>query len=57
MMFGWSRKNPEGRHYHPSAYRPPAYNAAIGDTGGVGYYPRAEFVHIDVRGHFARWTG
>ena len=74
-----------------SAYRPPAYNAAIGGvsnsahidglaadisangvstdqlyraadeviggTGGVGYYPRAEFVHIDVRGHFARWTG
>ncbi len=74
-----------------SAYRPPAYNAAIGGVsnsahidglaadisadgvstsqlyraadeiigarGGVGYYPRAEFVHIDVRGHHARWTG
>lgn len=74
-----------------SAYRPPAYNQAvggvsnsthidglaadisvvgvsterlhqvadqvIGDGGGVGYYPAQQFVHIDVRGHRARWTG
>jgi len=74
-----------------SAYRPPAYNRAIGgvsnsthidglaadisvsgistqrlhqvadtligDDGGVGYYPAQQFVHIDVRGHRARWTG
>lgn len=29
----------------------------IGDAGGVGYYPQQEFVHIDVRGSRARWTG
>lgn len=74
-----------------SAYRPPAYNQAvggvsnsthidglaadisvvgvsterlhqvadqvIGDGGGVGYYPAQQFVHLDVRGHRARWTG
>lgn len=29
----------------------------IGEGGGVGYYPQQEFVHIDVRGSRARWTG
>ena len=29
----------------------------IGDSGGVGYYPTQQFVHIDVRGSRSRWTG
>jgi hypothetical protein len=29
----------------------------IRDSGGVGYYPRHGFVHVDVRGYRARWTG
>ena len=29
----------------------------IGDAGGVGYYPSQGFVHIDVRGYAARWSG
>lgn len=29
----------------------------IGHRGGVGYYPRQGFVHVDVRGHHARWNG
>lgn len=36
------------------------YRAAdriIGNAGGVGYYPALQFVHVDVRGEPARWTG
>jgi hypothetical protein len=29
----------------------------IGESGGVGYYPNSQFIHIDVRGHAARWEG
>ena len=29
----------------------------MGDSGGVGYYPTQQFVHIDVRGSRSRWTG
>jgi hypothetical protein len=29
----------------------------IGDHGGVGFYPDSGFVHVDVRGHRARWVG
>lgn len=29
--------------------------AVIGSGGGVGYY--ATFVHVDVRGYYARWSG
>lgn len=29
----------------------------IGDRGGVGFYPTLEFVHIDLRGYRARWSG
>ena len=29
----------------------------VGETGGVGYYPDQGFVHVDVRGFLARWTG
>lgn len=29
----------------------------IGQRGGVGYYPKAGFIHVDVRGQAARWTG
>lgn len=29
----------------------------IGDAGGVGYYPSQGFIHIDVRGYAARWSG
>ncbi len=29
----------------------------IGHRGGVGYYPRQGFVHVDVRGKHARWNG
>jgi|GEM_PF-756356 len=25
-------------------------------AGGIGYYPNANFVHYDVRGHYAPWT-
>lgn len=32
-------------------------DGVIGDRGGVGYYPTLEFVHIDLRGYRARWTG
>lgn len=28
----------------------------VGDKGGVGFYPDNKFVHIDSRGHKARWT-
>lgn len=29
----------------------------IGASGGVGFYPLQQFVHLDVRGHHSRWTG
>lgn len=29
----------------------------IGREGGVGYYPQQGFVHVDVRGSEARWSG
>lgn len=29
----------------------------IGQRGGVGYYPKSGFVHVDVRGYEARWSG
>ena len=29
----------------------------IGDRGGVGYYPKQNFVHIDLRGVRKRWSG
>jgi uncharacterized protein YcbK (DUF882 family) len=29
----------------------------IGKRGGVGYYPRSGFVHVDLRGYEARWCG
>ena len=29
----------------------------VGDLGGVGYYPSQGFVHVDIRGHRARWSG
>lgn len=29
----------------------------IGKRGGVGYYPDAGFVHVDVRGYYSRWSG
>lgn len=29
----------------------------VGDSGGVGYYPTQGFVHVDVRGYRARWSG
>ena len=25
--------------------------------GGVGYYPSDRFIHLDVRGHLAKWSG
>ena len=34
-----------------------AAEQVIGERGGVGYYPQQQFVHIDVRGHYSRWTG
>ena len=34
-----------------------ACEKVIGDSGGVGYYPTQQFVHIDVRGSRSRWTG
>ena len=27
----------------------------IGDRGGVGYYPKQGFIHVDLRGYRARW--
>ena len=29
----------------------------IGKRGGVGYYPKSGFVHVDLRGYEARWSG
>jgi hypothetical protein len=29
----------------------------IGKRGGVGYYPKSGFIHVDVRGYEARWSG
>lgn len=29
----------------------------IGARGGVGYYPKSGFIHVDLRGYEARWTG
>jgi hypothetical protein len=29
----------------------------IGTRGGVGYYPKTGFVHVDLRGYQARWSG
>ena len=29
----------------------------IGYRGGVGYYPKSGFIHVDIRGYQARWTG
>ena len=29
----------------------------IGTRGGVGYYPKSGFVHVDLRGYYARWSG
>lgn len=29
----------------------------VGSQGGVGYYPQAGIVHVDVRGYRARWQG
>ena len=29
----------------------------IGPRGGVGYYPKSGFVHVDLRGYEARWSG
>jgi hypothetical protein len=29
----------------------------IGYRGGVGYYPRSGFIHVDLRGYEARWSG
>ena len=31
--------------------------AIIGHRGGVGYYPKQQFVHVDLRGYQARWSG
>mgnify|MGYP002738130427 CR=1 FL=1 len=31
--------------------------AIIGHRGGVGYYPKQQFVHVDLRGYMARWSG
>jgi hypothetical protein len=31
--------------------------SVIGKRGGVGYYPRSGFIHVDVRGYEARWSG
>ncbi len=29
----------------------------IGQRGGVGYYPTSGFIHVDLRGYEARWSG
>jgi uncharacterized protein YcbK (DUF882 family) len=29
----------------------------IGYRGGVGYYPKSGFIHVDLRGYEARWSG
>ena len=29
----------------------------IGYRGGVGYYPKSGFIHVDIRGYQARWSG
>lgn len=29
----------------------------IGYRGGIGYYPKSGFIHVDVRGYHARWSG
>jgi hypothetical protein len=29
----------------------------IGHRGGVGYYPTSGFIHVDLRGYEARWSG
>lgn len=29
----------------------------IGKRGGVGYYPKSGFIHVDLRGYEARWSG
>lgn len=29
----------------------------VGERGGIGYYPRAGFCHVDIRGTSARWEG
>ncbi len=29
----------------------------IGKRGGIGYYPKSGFIHVDVRGYEARWSG
>lgn len=29
----------------------------IGPRGGVGYYPKSGFIHVDLRGYEARWSG
>jgi hypothetical protein len=29
----------------------------IGKGGGVGYYPKSGFIHVDLRGYEARWDG
>ena len=29
----------------------------VGERGGVGFYPYQQFVHVDLRGHRARWSG
>ena len=29
----------------------------VGNRGGLGYYPKAQFCHVDVRGYYSRWTG
>lgn len=31
--------------------------AVIGYRGGVGYYPSSGFIHVDLRGYEARWSG
>lgn len=45
-------RTPEGIDYD-NFYN--ACESVIGDTGGVGYYASKKFVHIDTRGHKARW--
>ncbi len=32
-------------------------DSVIGSRGGVGYYPNSGFVHVDLRGYRARWSG
>lgn len=32
-------------------------NEVIGQSGGVGYYSKSKYVHVDVRGQKARWSG